>query len=154
MRGANCELDLLKTEVVDIQNLAPQVVETQKIPLNLHYAIHPLDPLGVRGTSWERGEGHLAQQRWWAPQNLALQVVGTPKHTTQSPLHPTSAQSIGSEGSRLGARGGPNRGGGHPKTWHHKWWGPQKISLDLHYTLHLPPASCPPQRWWGHQNIV
>ena len=55
------------------------------------------------GASWE---GPLAQQSWWASQNLPPQVVGTPKHTPQSPLCPTSAQSIVSEGRKLGARGG------------------------------------------------
>ena len=102
----------------------------QKIPLNLHYALPLLGPLGVRGASWELGERPLAQQRWWPPQNLAPQVVGTPKHTPHSPLHPTSAYSIGSGGSKLGVRGwtlGPTEvvatkklgptGGGHPKTY-------------------------------------
>ena len=83
------DLALPQTEVVATQNLAPQVVRTQKIPLNLHYALPLLGPLGVRGT-----------------QNLAPQVVRTPKDTTLSPLHLTSTQSIGSEGSKLEVRGG------------------------------------------------
>ena len=32
----------------------------------------------------------LVQEKRWAPQKLAPQVVGTPKHTPQSPLSPTS----------------------------------------------------------------
>ena len=32
----------------------------------------------------------MVQEKWWAPQKLAPQVVGTPKHTPQSPLPPTS----------------------------------------------------------------
>ena len=48
----------------------------------------------------------MAKQSWWASQNLSPQVVGTPKHTPQSPLCPTSAQSIVSEGRKLGVRGG------------------------------------------------
>ena len=86
----------------------------------------------------------MTQQRWWLPQNLPPQVVKIPKHTPQSPLCPTSAQSIGSEGSKLEARGGtlgptegPNRGSGHPKTCCHRWWTPQNIPLNLHYNLPL-----------------
>ena len=48
----------------------------------------------------------MAQQSWRASQNLPPQVVGTPKYTPQSPLCPTSTQSIVSEGRKLGARGG------------------------------------------------
>ena len=72
----------------------------------------------------QAGQGPLAQQSWWASQNLPPQVVGTPKHIPQSPLCPTSAQSIVSEGKKLGARGGTlgsNRSGGHPKNWPHRW---------------------------------
>ena len=32
----------------------------------------------------------MVQEKWWAPQKLTPQVVGTPKHTPQSPLPPTS----------------------------------------------------------------
>ena len=32
----------------------------------------------------------MVQKKWWAPQKLAPQVVGTPKHTPQSPLPHTS----------------------------------------------------------------
>ena len=121
------------------QNLPPQVVGSQNIPLDLHYpylrwsiwsegsklrarggtlgprevvgtpkidptggedpkTYHlmsithylPLVHLGVRGVSWERGEQAWAQQRLSVPQNLPPQVVGSPKHTPQSPLPPTS----------------------------------------------------------------
>ena len=89
-------------------------------------------PLGMRGeqgaVSWEEP---LAQQRWWASQNWPPQVVGMPQHTPRSPLWPTSAQSIVSEGSKLGARGGTlgsrevvgipkigPTGGRDPKTYH------------------------------------
>ena len=105
----------------------------QNIPLDLHYPLLLIGPLGVRGASWEWGEQALAQQRWWPPQNLPPQVVGTPKHTPQCPLPPTSAQSIGSKGSKPW----PNRGCGHPKTCPHRWWEPQNIPLDLHYLLPL-----------------
>ena len=62
----------------------------QNIPLNHHYALPLLSQLRVRGESWEQGVGLLVQEKWWAPQKLAPQVVGTPKHTPQSPLLPTS----------------------------------------------------------------
>ena len=55
---------------------------------------------------------------------LAPQVVGTPKHTPRSPLCPTSAQSIVSEGRKLGARGGTlgsREVVGNPKNWPHRW---------------------------------
>ena len=58
----------------------------QHIPLNNHYALSLLSQLWVRGESWEQGEGLLVQEKWWTPQKLAPQVVGTPKHTPQSPL--------------------------------------------------------------------
>ena len=62
----------------------------QNIPLNHHDALPLLSQLWVRGKSWEWGEGLLVQEKWWAPQKLASQVVGTPKHTPWSPLPPTS----------------------------------------------------------------
>ena len=53
------------------------------------------------------------------------------------------------EGSKRGVRGSkesereqagrdpwPNRAGWHPKTWPHKWWGPQNIPLNHNYALH------------------
>ena len=74
----------------------------QNIPLNLHYNLHLLSTLEVRGVSWEQA---FSQQRWWAPQNVPPHVVGTPKHTPQSPLPPTSVRSIGSDRSEMGVRG-------------------------------------------------
>ena len=127
----------------------------QNIPLDLHYLLPPLSPLGVRGAS-------LGPTEVWAPQNLPPQVVGTPKHTPQSPLPPTSVQSIGSEGSKLEVRGaslGPTEvvaipklaptGGGVPKTYPlisitsylcsvHWEWGEQALAQ---------------QRWWAPQNL-
>ena len=62
----------------------------QNIPVDHHYALPPLSQLWVRGESWEQGEGLLVQEKWWTPQKLTPQVVGTPKHTPRSPLPPTS----------------------------------------------------------------
>ena len=158
------------------QNLPPQVVRTPKHTLNLDYALPPLSQLGVRGVKWEQGEGALAQLRWWAPQNLPPQMVGTPKHTSWSQLCPMSAQTIGSEGSEMGARGGtlgPTELVGTPRLAPHKWWALQNISLDLHYALLLfsplgireQAESKPfpkrggghpktfPHMWWEPQNI-
>ena len=103
----------------------------------------------------------MAQQRCWAPQNLPPQVVGTPKHTLRSPLLPTSAQSIGSEGSKLGEKRaslGPTEvtgtpklaptGGGYPKTY-------PSISI----TPYLPSVhwkqgerALVQQRWWARSD--
>ena len=115
---------------------------------------------GVRGSKgsereWgeqegARWEGPLAQQSWWASQNLPPQVVGTPKHTPRSPLCPTSAQSIVSEERKLGARGGTlgsrevvgtpkigPTGGRDPKTY-------PSISITPYLTLAPPcPLSLP-----------
>ena len=83
---------------------------------------------GARGS--ELG-GTLGPTEWWASKNLPPQVVGTPKHIPWSPLCPTSAQSVVSEGNKLGARGGTlgsrevvgtpkigTTGGRDPKTYH------------------------------------
>ena len=131
VRGSKLGVSLAQTEVVVTQKLASQVVGTQNIPLDLHYALPLLIPLGVGGEQtgskgrdpWpKRGGGHpkTCSYKWWGP----------PKHTPWSPLCPTSAQSIGSVGSKLGARGGtlsPTEvvatlklgptGGGHPKIY-------------------------------------
>ena len=111
----------------------------QNIPLDVHYpylwSIHQEwgEPV-VREESkpWpNRGGGHP---------KLAPQVVGTPKHTPQYPLSPTSAQSIG---SKLGASWGPRevpgtQGGSGSKGERGEWagskgsklgafWGPRKV---------------------------
>ena len=102
MRGASWEWGeqaLAQQRLSAPQNLPPQVVGFQNIPLDLHYPPTSIGPLGVRGASWERGEGPLVQEKWWAPQKLAPQVVRTPKYTIWCPLPTSSTWSIGSEGS-------------------------------------------------------
>ena len=116
--------------------------------------------MGAREASWEQ-EGVRGANWMVATQNLAPQVVGTPKDTPQSPLFPTSTWSIGSEGSKLGARGGtlgPTEvvaipklgptGGGHPKTYP---WEPLEAFSSLGSSVRLrglallapPPLTAP-----------
>ena len=88
-------------------------------------------------------------------------VVGMPKHTPQSPLCPTSAQSIVSEGRKLGVRGGTlgsrevvgtpkigPTGGRDPKTYSSISITPTSILLPLtpHHPLSLPG---PLRTSWG-----
>ena len=102
----------------------------------------------------------MAQQSWWASQNLPPQVVGTPKHTPGSPLCPTSTQSIVSEGRKLGVRGGTlasrevvgtpkigPTGGGDPKTY-------SSISITPYLNLASPcsPSSTEPP--WAPKNFL
>ena len=105
------------------------------------------------GASWE---GPLAQQSWWASQNLLPQVVGTPKHTPWSPLCPTSTQSIVSEGRKLGVRGGTlgsREVVGTPKL------APQVVGTPKHTPRSpLPPTSLlfpsPPEPPWAPKNFL
>ena len=103
--GASWEGPLAQQSWWASQNLPPQVVGIQNILLDHHHSLPLLSQLWVREASWKWGEGLLVQEKWWALQKLEPQVVGTPKHTIWCPLPATSAWSIGSEGSELGARG-------------------------------------------------
>ena len=107
----------------------------KNIPLNHHYVLPPLSQLWVRGASWEQGEGLLVHEKWWAPQKLAWQVVGTQNipfdvHYQLPPLGP------------LGVRGASWEWGEQtlaqqrllaPQNLPPQVVGSQNIPLDLHY---------------------
>ena len=68
-----------------------------------------------------------------ATQNLAPQVVGTPKDTPQSPLCPTSVWSIGSEGASWELGKGPLA--------QQKWWASQNLAPQVVGTPKHTPQS-------------